>query len=167
MVQAIRGGFKGRWDSLLWIVGCVNVTIRVDEAPWAVAQGAPHVHARHEEAGLLPSSGLPSNSTGPPPRKPAVFVMWKQDYWDFPHGAPTPDCTRPAAQRCSYNRSEWRHGVRIGTEWVPGAYGPAVCHDITVSGGDHGLSIVRSGGDGTYEPDRTVYLIVVCIICTI
>ena len=146
MIQAIRGGFKGRWDSLLWIVGCENVAIRVGEVPLAVTQ---QVNASSSRS--MGHSSIRAASTAsirPPPRKPAILVMWKHDYWDFPQGAPTPDCTQPAAQHCSYNRSEWRHGVRIGTEWVPGEYGPSVCKNITISGGDHGLSIVRSGGDG-------------------
>eukprot|EP01051_Picozoa_sp_SAG22_P007220 SAG22_NODE_500_length_9715_cov_29.986793_3_plen_150_part_00 len=81
--------------------------------------------------------------------------MWKHDYWDFPQvppGTPTPDCDNQEAQRCSYNRSEWRHGIQIGTEWVPpghpGSWGPAPCENIVISGGEHGLLITRTGGDG-------------------
>jgi hypothetical protein len=65
------------------------------------------------------------------PPNPARLEMWKRDYWDCGPGG-------------AYNRSEWRHGISIGNEWVPGAYGPAMCQDVTISGGEDGLRIVHN-----------------------
>ena len=82
------------------------------------------------------------------------ITVAESDYLQYPltpAGTPTPDCDDPTAQQCLYNRSEWRHGIQIGTEWVPAghpnAWGPAPCGAITISGGEHGLSILRRSED--------------------